>query len=168
LDWLRSAAPLRENARWVLDELLCELRRLANELKKVECRLAEVTQDSPFVQFLMSQRGIGLITAVTMLAELGRVDRFCSAKQLSRFCGLSPRNASSGNRQADAGLIKASNPELRRVLIEAGHRLMRLDERWHAFREQMRSRGKPHGVIVAATANRWLRQMYHPLKALAG
>jgi transposase len=87
---------------------------------------------------------------------------------LSRFCGLSPRNASSGSRQADAGLIKASNPELRRVLIEAGHRLIQFDERWHTFREQMRDRGKPHCVIVAATANRWLRQMYHPLKNLAG
>jgi transposase len=168
LDWLRDEARLGEHARWVLDELLCELTRLAGELKKVERRLAEVTQDSPFVQLLMSQRGIGLITAVTLLAELGRVDRFCNAKQLSRFCGLSPRNASSGSRQADAGLVKTSNSELRRVLIEAGHRLMRFDERWQVFHEQMRSRGKPYGVIVAATANRWLRQMYHPLKALAG
>ncbi len=38
-------------------------------------------------------------------AEIGRFDRFGSGKQLARFCGLSPRNASSGTRQADAGLV---------------------------------------------------------------
>ena len=41
-------------------------------------------------------------------AEIGRFDRFDTGKQLSRFCGVTPRNASSGNRQADAGLIKAA------------------------------------------------------------
>jgi transposase len=61
-------------------------------------------------------------------------------------------------------LIKASNPELRRVLIEAAQRLTRFDEHWRNFRERMRDRGKPYCVIVAAVANRWLRTMYHPLK----
>lgn len=107
-------------------------------------------------------------TAATLLAELGQVSRFRNAKQLSRFCGVSPRNASSGSRQADAGLIKASNPELRRVLIETAQRLILHDEYWNEFKQRMREQGKPYCVIVAAVANRWLRKMYHPLKALAG
>ena len=168
LAWLRDEAQLREHGRWVLERHLRELERLTAEIKLVEQRLVEVTKDDRFVQLLMSQRGIGLVTAITMLAELGRVDRFRNAKQLSRFCGVSPRNASSGSRQADAGLIKASNPELRRVLIEAGQRLIQFDESWHEFHDQMRKRGKPHCLIVAAVANRWLRRMSYPLKALAG
>lgn len=167
LAWLRDEAPLPEHARWVMDRHLREIERLTAEIKLVEKRMTEVTKDDPFVQFLMSQDGIGLVTAVTLRAELGRVDRFRNAKQMSRFCGVSPRNASSGARQADAGLVKASNPELRRVLIEAAQRLVRFDEGWVAFYKQMRERGKPYCVIVAAVANRWLRRMYHPLKTLA-
>ena len=68
---------------------------------------------------LIALRGIGLTTAWALRAEIGRFDRFKSGKQLSRYCGLSPRNASSGNRQADAGLIKAGNELLRAVIIEA-------------------------------------------------
>jgi transposase len=167
LDWLRDAAALPEQARWVLERHLREVERLQSEIKIVEQRMAEVTKDDRFVQFLLSQHGIGLVTAVTLRAELGRVDRFRNAKQMSRFCGVSPRNASSGARQADAGLIKASNPELRRVLIEAAQRLMHCDDGWHEFYQRMKERGKPYCVIVAAVANRWLRRMYHALKTLA-
>lgn len=167
LVWLCEEAPLPEQARWVMNRHLSEVERLTAEIKLVEQRMAEVTKDDPFVQFLISQDGIGLVTAVTLRAELGRVDRFRNAKQMSRFCGVSPRNASSGARQADAGLIKASNPELRRVLIEAAQRLIRFDEGWVDFYKQMRERGKPYCVIVAAVANRWLRRMYHSLKTLA-
>jgi transposase len=167
LAWVHEA-PLPEQARWVIERHLQETERLTGEIKAVEKRMADVTQENRFVQFLLGQHGIGLITAVTLAAEIGRVDRFRNAKQMSRFCGVTPRNASSGSRQADAGLVKASNPELRRVLVEAAQRLVRFDESWQAFYERMKERGKPYCVIVAAVANRWVRQMYHPLKALAG
>ncbi len=63
------------------------------------------------VKKLMSLEGIGLITAVTMRAEIARFDRFDSGKQLSRYCGVTPRNASSGTKQADAGLVRAGQLE---------------------------------------------------------
>jgi transposase len=168
LTWVREVAQLPDQARWVLERHLQEIERLTGELKIVEKRMEEATKENPFVQFLMQQRGVGLVTAATLAAELGRVDRFRSAKQLSRFCGVTPRNASSGSRQADAGLIRASNPELRRVIIETAQRLVNFDEAWQDFHERMKERGKPYCVIVAAVANRWIRRLYHPLKMLAG
>ena len=107
--------------------------------------------------------GVGLITAVTIRAEIGRFDRFRNGKQLARFCGLSPRNASSGQRQADAGLIKAGNPQLRVALIETAHRLLRFDDRWCKFGGRMLARGKPKCVVIAAMANRWIRGLHHQL-----
>lgn len=115
---------------------------------------------------LMEQPGIGPITAWMIRAEIGRFDRFTSGKQLARFCGLSPRNVSSGERQADAGLIKAGNAHLRAVLIEAAWRLVRCDERWKTLANSMRSRGKPACLVAAAIANRWLRGLYHQMKPL--
>ena len=80
------------------------------------------------------------------------------------FCGLSPRNASSGQRQADAGLIQAGNRQLRTVLIEAAHRLMRYDERWLKLNHKLRLRGKPGSVVAAAVANRWVRGLFHHMQ----
>ena len=100
-----------------------------------------------------------------MVGWSGYFDRFQTGKQLSRFCGLSPRNASSGHRQADAGLIKAGNPGLRTVLIELGHRLIRQqNSHWSKLGYQLMRRGKPRNVVVAAVANRWVRWLYHQMQ----
>ena len=104
------------------------------------------------------------MTAWTLRAEVGRFDRFRSGKQLARFCGLSPKNASSGQRQADAGLIKAGNPQLRATLIEAAHRLVRFDLRWAELGLRLREAGKPSCVVIAAVANRWVRWLFHQMQ----
>jgi len=164
LRWLRETAPLSVQSRWVADRQLRRLELLQESIKEVELRLRDLAVTDTQIQKLLAQPGIGLITAVTIRAEIGRFDRFRSGKQLSRFCGLSPRNASSGEKQADAGLIKAGNRELRAVLIEAAHRLARYDERWSKFNLALRSRGKKGSVVAAAIANRWIRWLFYRMQ----
>ena len=164
LAWLRQMAPLPAQSRWVVEQRLAELASLEQRLKQADQRLSEVTADDAEVARLLQQRGIGPVTAWTLRAEIGRFDRFRSGKQLSRFCGLSPCNASSGQRQADAGLIRAANGPLRAVLIEAAHRLIRYDERYQRLAGQLRGRGKKGSVVAAAVANRWVRWLYHQMQ----
>ena len=78
---------------------------------------------------------------------------------------MTPCNASSGQRQADAGLIQAGNPDLRRVLIELAHRLVcRGRGPWGKLAARLLAQGKRKNVAVAAVANRWVRWLYHQLK----
>jgi len=167
LSWLRACEELGEASRWILDKHLAELDTVQGELRQVEKRLRTQTADDPVVQKLLEQEGVGLITAVTLRAEIGRFDRFRTGKQLARFCSVSPRNASSGNRQADAGMIRAGSPELRRVLIETANRLKWQSDVWSAFSERLKDRGKQRCVITAAVANRWIRGLFHQMKHLA-
>ena len=164
LAWLQDTAELSPNARLIVRSKLVRLTQLAQQIRGVERLMARQTRKDPLVQKLLTMPGIGLVTAVTMRAEIGRFDRFRTGKQLARFCGVTPRNASSGKRQADAGLIKAGNPGLRTVLVEAAHRLMRYDERWLKFAHRLSQRGKPTNVINAAIANRWLRWLFHQMQ----
>ena len=161
-----SLPELSENARWIMGRQVPRLDQLDVEILAVEERLQKITEHDAIVAKLLEQKGVGLITAVTLRAEIGRFDRFRNGKQLARFCGLSPRNASSGQRQADAGLIKAGNPQLRATLIEAAHRLLRFDDSWAALGGQLLSRGKPKCVVIAALANRWIRGLHHQLTPL--
>jgi len=162
--WMRCVE-LPEQSRWILDRHLVRMEQLNESVIEVERHLESLTRDDALVQHLLKIPGVGPVTAWCLRAEVGRFDRFRSGKQLSRFCGLTPWNASSGPRQADAGLIKACNNDLRSVLIEAAHRLKRLDPRWKALAEKMRAAGKPGSVIAAAVANRWVRRLYHELTA---
>ena len=159
--WLATSEGLGSEGRWVADRLIGEVGRLEESIAEVERRLGEVTADDAVVAELLELSGVGPVTAYTLRAEVGRFDRFATGKQLARYCGLSPRNASSGRRQADAGLIKAGNEHLRAVIIEAAHRLIRYDRRWKALAATMRQAGKPACVIAAAIGNRWIRWLFH-------
>lgn len=161
--WL-SGVQMDDARAFLRDEYLEEIASLGKKIRKVEKLLAKRVQNDALVKKLMTFSGIGFITAVTMRAEVGRFDRFDNGKQLARYAGVTPRNASSGQKQADAGMVKAGNTGLRIVLIQAAHRLMNWDPRWAGFKEKLKSRGKAHNVIVAAVANRWLRWLYHQMQ----
>jgi transposase len=167
LRWLQNEAPLSTESRWIVTQQLRRLGQVEADITAVEERLAQQTAEDAVVQQLLQEKGVGLVTAVTMRAEIGRFDRFRSGKQLARFCGLSPRNASSGERQADAGLIKAGNPQLRAVLIELAHRLMRYSSRWRELATTLRGKGKAGSVVAAAVANRWVRALHHQMQPAA-
>lgn len=165
LAWLTTDACLGTEARFVINQHLLHLQQLREQRAVAETHLTQITQDDKLVQRLLKEPGIGPVTAWMLRAEVGRFDRFHNGKQLARFCGLSPRNASSGTRQADAGLIKAANPELRACLIEAAHRLARTQARWKKMKDELKARGKPGSVAAAAVANRWIRGLHHSLAA---
>ncbi len=165
--WLKSSeCVLSDQARFAVEMYLEEIAVLQARIKAVEARLRAATQSDAVVAALMAIKGVGEVTAWTMRALIGRFDRFASGKHLSRFCAVTPRNASSGERMADSGMIKAGDPQLKTVVIEAAHRLRRYEPRWRALSESMHARGKPGSVIVGAIANRWLRGLYHQMKGL--
>jgi transposase len=157
----RGNPDLSEQARWIVNDLLDEIQRLDEKIRCTEQRLREASAANPLVQRLRTIEGVGEVTAWMLAAWIGRFDRFKTGKQLGRYCGLSPRNASSGKRMADAGLIHAANKQLRAVLIQAAHRLIRRHQRWGKLAERLLNRGKPKCVVVAAIANRWVRSMHH-------
>jgi transposase len=165
-DWLRSAE-LGPESRWVMDRLIDQFERLQADLRGVEMRMQEATADDALTQRLLEEKGVGLITAVALRAEVGRFDRFGTGKQLARFCGVTPCNVSSGKRQADAGLIKAGSRELRALLIETAKRLPRCDPHFKEMKERLR-RTKPANVVTCAIANRWLRGLFHRMLTVEG
>ncbi|MCP4233255.1 MAG: IS110 family transposase [Aestuariibacter sp.] len=75
---------------------------------------------APVVKALMALRGVKLITAMTIMAELGDITRFDSPRQLMSFLGLVPSETSSGKSRRQGGITKTGNGHVRRVLIESG------------------------------------------------
>lgn len=160
LSWLRQTPALTAHSRWVMDQHLAGLERVHAEIAAVEKRMQDATRDDAVTQRLRAEKGVGLVTAVTMRAEIGCFRRFHSGKQLSRYCAVTPKNVSSGKRQADGGLIQAGHLPLRTLLIETAHRLARYVPKWQQMKQRLKQRGKPAGIIAAAIANRWVRQLF--------
>jgi transposase len=74
---------------------------------------------APVVQALQTLRGVALVTAATLVAELGDISRFSNPRQFMAYLGLVPSEHSSGGKRRQGGIAKAGNGTARRMLIEA-------------------------------------------------
>jgi transposase len=164
VNFARCTEQLSAHARWIVNQTLDQVAELDQRIAQADGRLRDAVAGDRIVERLLRQEGVGEVTAWVLRAFVGTFDRFHSGKQLARYCGLSPRNASSGGREADGGLIKSSNKILRATAVQAAHRLIRTSGRWGKLAASMRSRGKPACVIAAAVGNRWMRRLFHEMK----
>lgn len=119
LEGLRFSQPVQQ---LVLQEYSDSVRQLQSRVSDLEAEMARALptwERAPVVEALMALRGCRLITAMTVVAELGDISRFDSPRQLMAFLGLVPSEDSSGPRRRRGGITKTGNGHVRRVLIEA-------------------------------------------------
>ena len=74
---------------------------------------------APAVEALMALRGVNLMTAVTVMAELGDVSRFDTPRQLMAYLGLVPSEYTTGGKRRQGGITKTGNTHARRMLVES-------------------------------------------------
>lgn len=106
----------------VLQEYIDTVREAQARVAGLEGQMRQALESwslRPVVEALMALRGVDLITAMTVLAELGDITRFDSPRQLMSFLGLVPSEHSSGQRRRQGALTKTGNGHVRRVLVEA-------------------------------------------------
>ena len=98
-----------------MDEAKARVARLE---KAIEKAVADWSL-APTVMGLMAMRGIDLVAATTILAEVGDLGRFQSPRELIAWLGLVPSEASTGDRIRRFGITKAGNARARKALIES-------------------------------------------------
>jgi transposase len=106
----------------VLQEYVDTVKHMKKRVAALEEEMRQAMQEwslAPVVTGLMALRGVELITSMTVVAELGDISRFTSARQIMAHLGLVPSEHSSGNRQKRGGITKTGNGHARRMLIES-------------------------------------------------
>ena len=120
--WLAGLKFERVVQQIVFQEYVDAVQQAKARVAGLEQELAKALQDwalAPVVEALMALRGVKLITAMTVMAELGDLSRFASPPQLMAYLGLLPREYSSGKTPRRGGITKTGNSHVRRVLVEA-------------------------------------------------
>lgn len=106
----------------VLEDCIAAVEAAAARRDRLEAHIDAALPDwslAPVVHALQSMRGMGVVTAATLVAELGDITRFANPRQLMAYVGLVPSEHSSGRSRRQGGITKAGNHTARRVLIEA-------------------------------------------------
>ncbi len=119
---------------------------------------------APVVEALMALRGVGLVTAMTVMAELGDISRFDSPCQLMAFLGLVPSEHSSGGRRRRGAITKTGNGHVRRLLVEAAW-CYRFPARKTAHLQRKAKKASETVQAISWKAQRRLCQRYRHLLA---
>ncbi len=108
--------------QFVFQEMVGAITEAGQRLERYERQIPLVVgawRWEPVVRALMSLRGMGLLNAATLVAELGDLHRFEHPPQLMGYLGLVPSEATTGDDRQQGGLTKMGNGFARRALIEA-------------------------------------------------
>jgi transposase len=126
-----------------------------------ETMLTLAVQDERAVR-LLHLPGVGLITAMTLLAAIGDISRFAQAKNLVGYAGLGARVHDSGQTHRTGGITKAGRRDLRAAMIEVAHTAARTHPHWRAELARLEPRLGKNKAIVAI-ARKLLVAVWHIL-----
>ena len=106
----------------VLEDYIQAVEAAEARRDRLTAQIEEMLPDwtlAPVVAALQTMRGMALVNAAMLIAELGDLSRFAKPRQLMAYLGLVPSEHSSGTSIKRGGLTKAGNSAARRLLIEA-------------------------------------------------
>jgi transposase len=180
LDWIRSQQFKHEAQNRVLVDYVRTVENATTRvalLMKDIVDLVETWSKKPLVQALQALRGVQLITAVAIAAEIDDFSRFARPSEFMAYLGLVPSENSSGETKRRGGITRAGNRHVRTLLVESawGYRhnarmsreIRKRNEglseevkqiawkaqcRLHGRYQHMVARGKAHQVAITAVA----------------
>ena len=156
----------------VLESLkMCERMALSAslELKRIEATLAKTVKENDAIARLRTIPGVGPLTAATIYAWIGEVDRFPNARMLASYAGLVPSVSQSGGSIRMGGITKQGSGLLRSTLVQAAHVMMfrcRTPEAepLQAIASRVHKSRARRKIAVVAAARHILRIAYYILR----
>jgi len=150
-------------ARRRRQELLALLDQLQPQIAELDVAVAQAAAADPAAVDLMTQKGVGPVTALAFVLTLGPVERFQNSRQVVSYLGLNPREHSSGGRQRLGGISKQGNPMMRWLLVEAAQTAVRFDPELRRKYQRLKFR-RGGSVAKVALARRLAVRLYWRLR----
>ena len=124
LAWVKTVHFEHAAQETTLLDYLHEVEHVAERIERLERAIDEAVKTAPtrmrvVIEALQAMRGIALVSAVTIVAEVGELSRFAKPRQLMGYSGAVSSEDSSGPRIRRGAITKTGNAHLRRVVIEA-------------------------------------------------
>jgi transposase len=163
-EWL-AAQRLPVTAREQVTVALSVIDALDRQLTPIDKELRGYARRQPGCRALMGQFGVGELTAVTILAELGDARRFSSSREAVRYAGMDITVHQSDQRRSPGHLSRQGPPALRWALFEAAQSAARGGSPDHEYYRQAKERLGANRACLSV-ARKLLKRSYHILREL--
>lgn len=164
-EWMKGLS-LKEEYRHHLDALLSLIDGVNDQIKTLEKYLKQTVEESEQMKLLKTIPGIGDVTALTILSEIGDINRFPHQRNLQSYAGLVPSVRTSGGHSQYGNITKEGSTYLRYVMVEVAHHQLLLKRKyvglkWYYQRLALR---KNNQTAAVATARKLLTVVFKVLK----
>jgi len=147
-----------------LSSYLIIAKTIMKEIEKLDARIESLLAEfSDEVRLLLTVPGVGFKSAAVILAEIGNIKRFASAKKLASYAGLVPTVYQSGDEIIYGKLRSECNRRLRWILYEAALNAVKVSPWLRSFYERLIARGKKKKQALIAVARKIAVGIWHIL-----
>ncbi|MFD9906293.1 transposase [Streptomyces sp. NPDC059063] len=134
------------------------------QVADLDRKIAQVAKADPRVKALTALSGIGPLTALVILAEVGDIRRFASARKLASWAGLTPTVRGSDRTVRDGPITKQGDPWPHWIVNQAAQTANRTPRYAACFEQIAHRRGRK--IATIAVARKLLTHAYHVLREL--
>jgi len=165
-----TSSQLSENIQPVLASYITLYEEMSRQLKILTAKVEALAQTERYRQSfrrLSLIKGVGTLTVMTFLTELGDLNRFANRRQLAAYLGLAPSAFESGNSDNRKGHITRQGPaRVRHVLCQAAWACLRYSETWRKKYDQIRRGSTKRSKIAIVGIMRQLAiTMWHAARS---
>ena len=158
--------PLDYSTRCALGSLLRQFHFFEEEILRLDEKVRELAYSARYVaqiNELLQIQGVGLLTAIVFLTEMGDLSRFSNRRQIAAYLGVVPSSNESGEASDRKGHIThQGSPRVRRVLCQACWSRTRCNKTEKAMYQRIKTkRPKNTKVAIVAAMRRLAIQMWH-------
>lgn len=158
-----SLGPWASRRRQQLLDMLDQLEPVMDELDRAVMQEAE---KRPAAVHLMTQPGVGPVTALAFVLTIGPVSRFQRSKQVVSYLGFNPSEESSGGRQRLGSISKQGSSMVRYLLVEAAQTASLYDPELRRDYQRLKFR-RGSGVAKVIIARKLAVRLYGKLREAA-
>jgi transposase len=148
----------------IIDDCCGLIDTLAGPIGRLEREINKLAKPDPRVEALMALPGIGRLTAMTLVAEIGDISRFATARKLCAWAGLTPAVRNSDRKVRHGHITKQGSVWVRWILQEAAQRAKTQPPFAHTYAQIAHRRGTQ--IATVAIARRLLARCFHILTEL--
>ena len=131
-----------EAARLKLRLMLEELELLEKQTEELERKMSDALHQTDYADFLLSIKGIGIVTLAACLGELGDPTRFKNPRQMSRMAGYNLVEDSSGKNKSGTKISKRGRKNLRNVLYQMALTMVATNDEMKQLYRYLKTRDK--------------------------
>ncbi len=129
-------------------KIQCIEDKIINEFSTMKCHISSI-------------KGIGIITAAGILAEIESIDKFDNPGQLCAFAGIEPSENQSGTHDGGGKMVKHGSPHLRNYLMQTAEKMLIHNPVLYEYYLKKRDEGKHHNVALSHVARRLTRIIFY-------